>query len=208
MIDASISSLVNTFGVRRPVAEGPLRRLFDAKDYVGMVRVIKTDICKDARIRLGLVNSGGGEKTAAKVVMPSPMPMYGTREFKQTLVTMYIKKSFLNVCTFEGAAATIAHECAHIVLNSIGHPLRTSEEAVDMTAMILGYRRLHIASVEQIIETRAPLPKLSDDPIGYITGLFSPDREITVRTFGYLSKEESDYAYRLIERFESRITRS
>ena len=166
LIDSSITSLVNTFGVRPPVAEEPLRKLFEAKDYVGLVRVIKTDVCRDARIRLGLVNSGGGEKTAARVVMPNPMPMYGSREFKQTLVTMYIKKAFLNACTFEGAAATIAHECAHIVLNSIGHALRTSEEAVDMTAMVLGYRRLHIESVEQIIETRTPLPRRSDDPIG------------------------------------------
>ena len=62
LIDSSITSLVNTFGVRPPVAEKPLRKLFEAKDYVEMVRVIKTDVCRDARIRLGLVNSGDDKK--------------------------------------------------------------------------------------------------------------------------------------------------
>ena len=207
MIDETVTSLINTFGVRPPVAEAPLQRLFETKDYIGMVRLIKSDICKDARIRLGLINSGGNEKTPARVSMPDPMPMYGTREFKQALITMYIRKSFLRECTYTGAAAAIAHECAHIVLDSIGHSLKRSEEAVDITAMILGYRRLHIASVEQIIKTRTQLPKLTEDPVGYIVGLLSRETHVTVHTLGYLSKAESEYASHLIELHERRIER-
>lgn len=207
LIDTSVQSLVATFGVRPRVSEKPLQQLFAAKDYVGMVRLIRSDICKDARIRVGLINSGGSERAAASVVMPDRMPIYGSQEFKRLLITMYIRKSFLNRCTFAGAARAISHELSHIILDSIGHPLKHSEEAVDLTSMILGYRRLHIVSAEQVIETRIELPKFTENPLGWLKGMLSPDSESTVHTLGYLSKAETEYACGAIERHESRSAR-
>jgi len=43
---------------------------------------------------------------------------------------------------------TIAHELSHIVLSEIGHPLADSEEAVDLTAMLLGYRDIYVATAK------------------------------------------------------------
>lgn len=199
LIDTSVQSLVKSFGVRPRITEAPLEKLFAARDYVGMVRLIKSDICKDARIRVGLINSGGSENHPASVEMPNPMPLYGTHEFKRTLITMYIRKSFLNRCTFAAAARAISHELSHIILDSIGHPLKQSEEAVDLTSMILGYRRLHVVTAERTVETQVPLPKFTESPLGWIKGMLLPETEITVRTLGYLSKAESEYAYRMIE---------
>src|SRR5262249_9385209 len=50
---------------------------------------------------------------------------------------------FLEQSTYGQAAITIAHELSHIVLESIQHPLKKEEKAVDLTAMLLGFSRLY-----------------------------------------------------------------
>jgi hypothetical protein len=42
-------------------------------------------------------------------------------------------------------AIAIAHELSHVVLDSIRHPLFREEKAVDLTAMLLGFRRLYLS---------------------------------------------------------------
>src|SRR5438045_1253669 len=56
---------------------------------------------------------------------------------------MFIRRSFAEARSYNEFAMTVAHELSHIVLDSIHHPLRTEEKAVDLTAMILGFSYLY-----------------------------------------------------------------
>jgi hypothetical protein len=58
-------------------------------------------------------------------------------------------KTFLQQSKFEEVVSAIAHELSHIVLNGIGHPLREHEPAVDLTAMLLGYRDMYVFGCER-----------------------------------------------------------
>jgi hypothetical protein len=97
----------------------------------------------EVKLRVGWVNSGGENKDApAWVQLPHNMPPYGSTAFKDLTITMFIRKSFLERSKYDQAAITAAHELSHIVLESINHPLRREEKAVDLTAMLLGFRKL------------------------------------------------------------------
>jgi len=77
------------------------------------------------------------------VKMPARMPYYGTAAFREMQIPMFIRKAFLEQSTYDQVAIAIAHELSHVVLDSIAHPLRREEKAVDLTAMLLGFRRLY-----------------------------------------------------------------
>jgi hypothetical protein len=111
------------------------------------------------------------------------MPLYGTREFEQTEVMMYLRKSFLRDGFFESTVLAIAHELCHIVLDGIAHPLRRSEEAVDLTAMLLGFRDFYVTGCH--ITRRAPR-QMTELHVSYTIS--------TELRCGYLSPEEVKYA--------------
>lgn len=144
----------------------------------------------DLRIRVGLVNEGGPEGAPAWVSAPKPMPRFGTAEFKKTLVTVLLRKSFIRSHIFEQVAIVIAHELAHVVLFGISHQLQETEEAVDLTAMLLGYGDLYVAgSFVEVV------------PIGFwprfglfVEKNFERIERRTYRTLGYLTPEEVRYA--------------
>jgi hypothetical protein len=145
MIQSYIAQLRASLGGVKPVGEGGLRELFRRQDYTGMVKVIRDNMGLDLRVRVGLVNEGGPAGAPAWVSAPKQMPRLGTAEFQRTLVTIFLRKSFVNSHYFEEVAIAIAHELSHIVLFGINHPLQDCEEAVDLTAMLLGYRDLYVA---------------------------------------------------------------
>jgi hypothetical protein len=150
LIETYIDSLRASFGsVRLPVAEEELQLLYNRKDYAGMVSYIRNVLRLDMGIRLGLVNSGGRD-APAWIVGPVNMPMLGTQAFKQLTVTMYLKKSFLTEGYFEATVCAIAHELCHVVLSATWHPLRQQEEAVDLTAMLLGFRDFYVTGCRSV----------------------------------------------------------
>jgi hypothetical protein len=67
------------------------------------------------------------------------LPEYGTQAFKDLKLDMFILKSFAHQSRCHEFIVVVAHEFSHVVLESIGHPLRTEEKAVDLTAMLLGF---------------------------------------------------------------------
>jgi hypothetical protein len=190
--------LRNAFGgARPPVPKNQLRALYGSQDYTGMVKFVRDSMRLDLRIRVGLVNEGGPAGAPAWVSCPRPMPPYGSTEFKRTLVTVFLRKSFLQNNTFEKVVMAMAHELSHIVLNGIGHVLREREEAVDLTAMLLGYRNFYVSGSEYL-EIR---------PTSYWQrlGLFFERRltgvvRRTYQTLGYLTPEEVRYASALLGR--------
>ena len=131
-----------------PASTRELKSLHRAKDYEGMVRLIRQAMNIQVRLTLGLVNNGGhktkdGREAPAWIELPKSMPPYGTAAFHDMKLTMFLRKSFLAQSAYDEAAVAIAHELSHVVLESIGHPLREKEEAVDLTAMLLGFRLLY-----------------------------------------------------------------
>lgn len=129
-----------------PIPEDTLRSLHAAQDYKGFVAFIKKTMKIECRLIVAWINSGapkGMEEAPAWIRTPSPMPIYGTKAFRELTLTMFLRKSKLEQWSYDQMAIVVAHELSHVVLNSIGHPLRGCEKAVDLTAMVLGFRRLY-----------------------------------------------------------------
>jgi hypothetical protein len=146
-----------------------LKSLHAAQDYQGMLELIKKTMNIDGRLIVAWVNSGGPKEmkdAPAWIQMPKDMPFYGTTEFREAPITMFIRKSFLQESTYDQAAIMLAHELSHIVLNSLRHSLRGCEKAVDLTAMLLGFRQLYESACHK--ETRSG-NRIKVDTIGYLT---------------------------------------
>jgi hypothetical protein len=140
LIESYIRQLSNSFGLKKPVDDEKLLALHQARDYYGMVGVILAPFTFSIKFNLGLVNSGGPADTPAWILIPKSLPMYGTADFAKAEVTMYLRKSFLAEASFEAVVSAVAHEASHVLLDSTMHSLRRQEVAVDLTAMLFGYR--------------------------------------------------------------------
>jgi hypothetical protein len=125
-----------------PISGWELRSLHEAQDYEGMVRLVRKTMNVEVKLKVGWVNSGGPESAVAWIILPHDMPLYGTKEFNDMTITMYLKKSLLKERTSDQVSIAIAHELSHVVLESTRHPLRKCEKAVDLTTMLLGFGRL------------------------------------------------------------------
>lgn len=164
IIESYISQLRTSFGnIRTPVKEEELRLLYDAKKYEQLVYRMQTILHLDmTTLYLGLVNSGGPRKAAAWIRRPAPMPMYNTNDFKAMISTLYIRKTFLSEASFEQVVLAIAHELCHVLLDSVSHSLRKEERAVDLTAMLLGFRDFYVTGCVTYGQHQA-------DRLGYLT---------------------------------------
>lgn len=128
-----------------PVSVRNLKSLHRAKNFEGMVALIKTAMKMDAKLRIGWVNNGGPASTPAWISLPKVMPIYGTDDFHKLTLTMFLRKSFIESSSYEQIAIAVAHELSHAILESVRHPLCKYEKAVDLTAMLLGFRRLYVS---------------------------------------------------------------
>ena len=126
-----------------PISGWELKSLHEARDYEGMVRLVRKTMNVEVDLKVGWVNSGGPENAVAWVQLFPDMPFYGTKEFREMKITMCLRKSLLKERTSDQVSIAIAHELSHVVLESIRHPLRKCEKAVDLTAMLLGFGRLY-----------------------------------------------------------------
>jgi hypothetical protein len=168
MIESHIGQLKGSFGFKKPIEDPRLRDLYRGKDYLGMAGVMMSIFNIDLKLKLGLVNSGG-PNAPAWVNKPKRFPYLFSPQYRNTEVTVYLRKSFLAEVNFESTVLALAHEFSHIVLDSVNHPLKKHEEAVDLTAMLLGFRDI------------------------YVTGSVIRKNDVE-HQFGYLSLEEVKYA--------------
>jgi len=163
LIESYIRQLRNSFGLKRPIGDEKLYALHQAKDYHGMVGVIMTALAIDFKVKLGLVNSGG-PNAPAWIEKPAQFPPFFSPKFKEVEVTMYLRKTFLAEVGFETVVVAISHELSHVVLDSTASPLREHEEAVDLTAMLLGFRDFYV--------TGSIVKRKNED---YLLGYLSPE---------------------------------
>jgi hypothetical protein len=197
MIQSHISSLKEIVGHAPPKHNSDeLLDLYKRKDYTQMVRVVRDSMGLNLRVKVGVVNKGG-PNVPAWIETVQPMPLINTSEFRNTLVTVFLRKSFLDVSSFERIVMAIAHEMSHVVLYGIQHPLMKVEEAVDLTAMLLGYRDIY---VKGILYAEIGPPKFRDKLRAEIGRAFSGTNMRIYSSLSYLTPEEVCYAARLMGR--------
>jgi hypothetical protein len=182
-------------GVRPSVGRQDLLILYGREDFAGMVRHVRTTLGLDVRIRLGLVNSGGPVHAPAWMSPLGGLPPCGTAAFSQMTLTLFIRKSFLAAEPFDGIVIALAHELCHIILSGIGHRLAGREEAVDLAAMILGYRGFYRRGCEgtEVVVSARPIGPLRWES-GLCFGSYRVERRITIYQLGYLSRDEVRFA--------------
>jgi hypothetical protein len=182
IVESQLHALRNTFGDGLvPVSRDQLWPLFKKKDYTGIVKFVRDSMHLGLRIRVGIAKSESSTKAPAWVEMPGQMPLLGTLEFERTLATIFLSKAFLAKASFEQVVMAIAHEMSHIVLSGLRHPLQREETAVDLTAMLLGFRDFYIEGCQTTTVKRK----------------FNGWVEHTHR-LGYLTKAEVDHAGHLL----------
>jgi len=153
-----------------PIPVEEIRALHRKGDLGGVVKLVRRTM--NVNVRLTLHWTSGPSPTGipnalAWVSRPEKMPYYGTAAFKETSVDMFIRKQFAASRPFEEFAIAAAHELSHIVLDSVDHPLRKEEKAVDLTAMLLGFSQLYYGAAHT---TRRVTPNLIEQRhLGYLT---------------------------------------
>lgn len=182
-------------GIKQPVeiTDIALKTLYRDGNYQDMVNTIKDHMKLPVRVILRVSHDNERSKNApAWICFPKSMPWYGSTEFDRLVVTMFIRRSFLQRCSFEAVVVVIAHELSHIAIEAIGHRLRKYEKAVDLTAMILGYRLFYLMGSIYI-----PRPiDFWDKLVAHCNEFLFGHR--SYRKLGYLSKEEIEYVCSLL----------
>ncbi len=198
-----VGSLRESFGKPKPsVTIDTFQTLFSEGKYTDIVGIVRTDLKLTMRLRVGYVNSGGPEKAPAFIALPVSLPMYGTREFENTTIVVFIKKEFLSRASCGTLVVAIAHELAHIVLNAICHKYKHVEEVVDLTAMWLGYRGLFLeySTYGHTEETEVISPSSFFEALKKcVSGKKTVRVTRTWSSLGYLTEEELRFAATLME---------
>ncbi len=184
-------------GVRPAVNSEHLREMYLRKDFLAMICFIRDTMSLGNNFRVGWVNRGGPPKAPAwiKLLVDSPMPIYGSEAFQNTTFNLYVRKSFLREAPFESIVQTLAHEISHIVIHSIGaaDQFELKEEATDLAAMILGYRDFyrkgHVFRFDSFLEKT----------FFFLWHLFGEKKYGYIYKVGYLSEEEVNFAANLMD---------
>jgi hypothetical protein len=160
-----------------PISVQRIRALHRKRDLGGVVKLLRKTMNVNVSLTLHWTEQVRGS-SPAWVSMPTTMPYYGTPEFGNVRIDMFIRKSFAESRPYDEFAIAVAHEFSHVVLDSIHHPLRREEKAVDLTAMILGFSYIYRRAAHT-----------SEHVSRY---------KVINRTLGYLSKPELDAACRVL----------
>lgn len=110
-----------------------------------MVSVLSKHMGIGCDLRLSLVKDDFvGLDAPAWTEVPKYFPFIDTAEYRTTEVTIFVRKSALDTWQFDSLIVALAHELSHIVLESFQQGFEKVEEAVDITAIILGFGRFYI----------------------------------------------------------------
>jgi hypothetical protein len=194
-----IALLLGALGGVTPVVDPTvLKQLHGQAEFAKMLGWIKNSMHLDLRVGLRIVDTGNAT-TPMWIETPRSMPPYGSQEFRNTRVIVNVRREALDRYPFDWIVAGFAHELSHVVLFSIGHALQKSERAVDLTAMILGYRDFIARTDRTEVQGGAAAVLLSVVllPLGL---LFIPGHKKS--SLGYLSKGEKRFARRHLSAIE------
>jgi hypothetical protein len=193
-----VDQLATSIVVRPSVEPREFWEHYFRQDFTALVGAIKHSLRLDLRVRIGYVNAGGKLTAPAWIELPKTMAPYGTEAFRRTIVTLYIRKEFLQTMPFEAIVCAVAHEMSHIILEAVGHSLRDNEKAVDLTAMLLGFSDFYRRGIT------VPDSHLRYEKIIRGSGMVdSEDKRsdrMIIHKFSYLTVEEVQHAALLLNR--------
>jgi len=188
-------------GVYPPINPEKLKKLYEEKKFVEIAHYIQTNLRINLQLRIKFENFRGPDNAPAWIGIPELMPLYGSRTFNQLILTIHVWKSFLKN-PFEAIIRSFAHELCHIILRALSHELQYKEEAVDLAAMIFGYRNFFRtgSQYKEIIkqEKNGPFFKKIID---FLSGNSKKQKNvIRTHTFGYLTLDEINFAADIMDR--------
>lgn len=154
MVLGHVAELRKWFPPQPPIDMREQERSFRHRQYADVVRNVRDHLKLKLPVRIGYVNRGGPENAPAFIRLPTRMPLLGSRAFEQLQVTIFLRKDFLATSDACAVTAAVAHEFSHVLLEATRHPLRNSEEAVDLTAMMLGFREAYYRISERKTSVR------------------------------------------------------
>ncbi len=171
-----------------PIPVQRIKALHRKRDFGGIVKLIRSTMNVDVRLTIHWTGGPPPKEipnAPAWIRLPEKMPSYGTPAFKELKLDMFVMKSFAETKSYDQFAMVIAHELSHVVLESIKHPLRKEEKAVDLTAMILGFSYLYRTAAHTVRQ------------VGY--------NQMQHSQIGYLSKRELSAACRILVPHKLRV---
>lgn len=169
--------LRQTLPVCRPVNSSHFEDLFNKKKYAELISEMKRHMGIFCKLSVKYISTDVSEgKSPAYVLLPDFFPAFGSTTYTNMTISLVFYADLLK--SFHKFSMMIAHELSHVVLHSINHPLKKSEEATDIAAMILGFSREY--------------------ELGHTTFFETETRKILFKV-GYLTFEEVIYVLSIIE---------
>ena len=180
-VRAYLDQLRSTLPYVPPLPTAAIKALHNKRDFGGIVVLIRKTMNVGVNLAVHWTSvEPPGELPGARawIEIPAKMPYYGTNEFKAVKLDVFVLKSFRDSSDYQEFAIAIAHELSHVVLESIHHPLRHEEKAVDLTAMLLGFSYVYRNAAHAI--------------------RWIDDKHFVRRRLGYLTPAELDEACRVL----------
>lgn len=134
-------ALKESLCVIEPVKIRALENLFKQRNYVEVVRFVKSVMSVSCRLSVKCLTDYSKDQPLGKIKLIDPFPRMGTRDYLLARPEITIRADVLE--DFHLFLAVMSHEIAHVVLHGMNHPLKTSEIATDITAFMLGFAREH-----------------------------------------------------------------
>lgn len=165
-VEAYIDQLRQVLPYVPPIPVQEIKALHRKRDLGGIVKLVRKTMNVNVRLTLHWTDQVHGN-APAWILLPKKMPYYGTPEFAKIGIDMFIRKSFAEARPYNEFAMAVAHEFSHVILDSIHHPLRREEKAVDLTAMLLGFSYLYRRGAHTT--ERVGLNRFANRTLGYLS---------------------------------------
>jgi|GEM_PF-1784003 len=188
----------SVLGVRQRVAQEPLAKLHSNNGFGDMLRAVADMLSLDCKLTLNIWTQPGFRDAPLHIFIPNPMPLFGTRQFREYHFTIDAHKGALRHYPFPMITFGLAHELCHLVLFATQHPLHKDELATDLAAMMLGFSEFEIAWTNS--KARSALWVL-------FQRLAVSNGDPTKPPAGYLSYAQIEYAHARILKMRKRPKR-
>lgn len=149
---------------------GPLADMYEARDYLKLCRAIGAQMklpnemaLEEATARTPFRTHAlsptdaagrGTQGIVAQVTIPENLPIYGTPAFASHIIRINTGDAIGKVPA-ETAIAIIVHELSHILLHSLRHYDRDSEQCTDLVPIALGFANIVRSGRAVTTSTRA-----------------------------------------------------
>jgi hypothetical protein len=201
--DNAVDGLIKILGIAEPVDANILTKLAKKKKYNDCLQVIVDKYRLPINFNIKIVPRGyndnlryfktsglsrtdedgkGVESITAQVSIPSYVPLFGDPKLKDLNVDIIIGEECGDYP--ETFIYVIAHEIAHLLLETLRHPEKNNEIYADIVPLLLGF--IEIASIGRTVK------KVTNDN-------FNNTSTITTTTYGYMNKDQFNYSVEKIK---------